>query len=182
MLSWLVLVRIINALYNSSSTRPKEADRVLDLPKYKALIAGALAAGIALSGAHTAAAATVKASTKCSNIIQTATESKRNCKTTFTNGPRVKFQFARKGNTVELRACAYGHRPRGYEFIDIERVLNTAGGAVAQKLALHGSCFLGGEKPFDTIDVSPGDRVTVRATLYWSGNNISNGAYLDILA
>jgi hypothetical protein len=181
MLSGLVLVWMINALYNSMLDRSRrQIELHTRFAQFLALVASALA--VFGATATTTKAATVRASTKCSNIIQTATGSKMNCTTTFTNGPRVKFQFARKGNKVELRACAYGHRPRGYEFIDIERVFNTAGGAVAQNLALRGSCFLGGKKPFDTIEVSPGDRVTVRATLYWSGTHLSSGAYLDILA
>jgi hypothetical protein len=121
---------------------------VFDLPKFRAPIVGALAVGLTLIGTHAATAATVRASTKCNSITQTQAGSKMDCTSTFTNGPRVKFQFFRTGNHVELRACAYGHRPKGY----------------------------------DTIEVDPGDRVTARSTLYWSGRHLTGGAYLDIIA
>jgi hypothetical protein len=155
---------------------------VFDLPKFRAPIVGALAVGLTLIGTHAATAATVRASTKCNSITQTQAGSKMDCTSTFTNGPRVKFQFFRTGNHVELRACAYGHRPKGYDTIYFEYVLNEAGKAQAKTLKLSSTCSLTGKKPVFTIEVDPGDRVTARSTLYWSGRHLTGGAYLDIIA
>jgi hypothetical protein len=77
---------------------------------------------------------------------------------------------------VAVSACAYGHRPKGFDDLLLASQVGTSGGAQAFKLKLSSSCSLAGKKPLVTWTVPPDTVVVATATLFWDGTNLTGGA------
>jgi hypothetical protein len=98
------------------------------------------------------------------------------CKVVFSNGPRVKIRYTQKGSTLEVRACAYGHKPAGFKTLFLTSQLEETGNAQAGDVRLRSgsSCSLSGREPVALWgSLKSGMKVSADATLVWKKQDLT---------
>jgi hypothetical protein len=134
----------------------------------------ACAVTVTLSGPMptTAFGASVKSSCSKPTSFGSGNNWKKDCKDTFSNGPRVKIRITQTGSTVKIQACASGHTPKGFETLTFASELPKANKTQATELRLHrgSTCSLGSEPVALWGSLKKGMRVTADVSLAWTSH------------